>query len=71
MQLFYFMFLKFFSFAFLFYLAKNFSHQVMLTVALFCLQLSGASPELVNKLIPDHVKRQLGLHFLHPVGAGT
>ncbi|XP_021910687.1 shaggy-related protein kinase eta-like [Carica papaya] len=34
-------------------------------------ELSGASPELVNKLIPDHVKRQLGLHFLHPVGAGT
>ncbi|CAN1283595.1 Shaggy-related protein kinase eta, partial [Linum perenne] len=27
-------------------------------------QLNGASPELVNKLIPDHVKRQMGLNFL-------
>ncbi|KAE8686696.1 Shaggy-related protein kinase eta [Hibiscus syriacus] len=32
-------------------------------------ELSGASPELINKLIPDHVKRQIGLqHFLHPTG---
>ncbi|XP_044462434.1 shaggy-related protein kinase eta-like isoform X1 [Mangifera indica] len=31
-------------------------------------ELSGASPELVNKLIPYHVKRQLGLNFLHPAG---
>ncbi|KAJ0081876.1 hypothetical protein Patl1_10478 [Pistacia atlantica] len=31
-------------------------------------ELSGASPELVNKLIPDHVKRQLGLNFLHLAG---
>ncbi|EXB84051.1 Shaggy-related protein kinase eta [Morus notabilis] len=28
-------------------------------------ELTGASPELVNKLIPEHVKRQLGLNFLH------
>ncbi|CAN1283594.1 Shaggy-related protein kinase eta, partial [Linum perenne] len=27
-------------------------------------ELNGASPELVNKLIPDHVKRQMGLNFL-------
>ncbi|KAK2975151.1 hypothetical protein RJ640_017364 [Escallonia rubra] len=31
-------------------------------------ELSGASPDLVNRLIPDHVKRQMGLHFLHPAG---
>ncbi|PPD91457.1 hypothetical protein GOBAR_DD11601 [Gossypium barbadense] len=32
-------------------------------------ELSGASPELINKLIPDHVKRQIGLqHFMHPAG---
>ncbi|CAN1230077.1 Shaggy-related protein kinase eta [Linum grandiflorum] len=30
-------------------------------------QLNGASPELVNKLIPDHIKRQMGMNFL----AGT
>ncbi|KAA8519627.1 hypothetical protein F0562_013928 [Nyssa sinensis] len=29
-------------------------------------ELSGASPELVNKLIPEHVRRQMGLNFLHP-----
>ncbi|PPD91455.1 hypothetical protein GOBAR_DD11599 [Gossypium barbadense] len=30
-------------------------------------ELSEASPELINKLIPDHVKRQIGLqHFMHP-----
>ncbi|PKU72653.1 Shaggy-related protein kinase iota [Dendrobium catenatum] len=30
-------------------------------------ELSGASPELINKLIPDHVKRQAGLSTtLHP-----
>ncbi|GER27837.1 protein kinase superfamily protein [Striga asiatica] len=26
-------------------------------------ELSGVSPDLINKLIPDHVKRQLGLQF--------
>ncbi|XP_042041837.1 shaggy-related protein kinase eta-like [Salvia splendens] len=26
-------------------------------------ELSGASPDLINKLIPDHVKRQIGLQF--------
>ncbi|XP_020705796.1 shaggy-related protein kinase eta isoform X1 [Dendrobium catenatum] len=32
-------------------------------------ELSGASPELINKLIPDHVKRQAGLSTtLHPSG---
>ncbi|XP_028764722.1 shaggy-related protein kinase eta [Neltuma alba] len=31
-------------------------------------ELSGASPELVNKLIPDHVKRQMGLQFAHLTG---
>ncbi|XP_034197995.1 shaggy-related protein kinase eta isoform X2 [Prunus dulcis] len=30
--------------------------------------LSGASPELINRLIPEHVKRQMGLNFLHPAG---
>lgn len=29
----------------------------------FLLQLSGASPELANKLIPDQVKRQMGLNL--------
>ncbi|KAG2687903.1 hypothetical protein I3843_09G071000 [Carya illinoinensis] len=32
-------------------------------------ELSGASPELINKLIPEHVKRQMGLSFLHPAGS--
>ncbi|XP_077229440.1 shaggy-related protein kinase eta-like [Tasmannia lanceolata] len=31
-------------------------------------ELTGASPELINKLIPDHVKRQSGLSFLHLAG---
>ncbi|KAK4271718.1 hypothetical protein QN277_020367 [Acacia crassicarpa] len=31
-------------------------------------ELSGASPELVNRLIPDHVKRQIGLQFTHLTG---
>ncbi|KAH8511710.1 hypothetical protein H0E87_009037 [Populus deltoides] len=31
-------------------------------------ELNGASPELVNKLIPDHVKRQMGLNFMHLAG---
>jgi protein brassinosteroid insensitive 2 len=30
--------------------------------------MSGASPELVNRLIPEHVKRQMGLNFMHPAG---
>ncbi|RRT62267.1 hypothetical protein B296_00041514 [Ensete ventricosum] len=33
-----------------------------------CLQLAGASPELINKLIPEHVRRQSGIGFLHPPG---
>ncbi|EYU43326.1 hypothetical protein ABFS82_08G135300 [Erythranthe guttata] len=33
-------------------------------------ELSGASPELINKLIPDHVKRQMGLQFF-PSYEGT
>ncbi|GAU26643.1 hypothetical protein TSUD_102530 [Trifolium subterraneum] len=28
-------------------------------------ELSGASPELINKLIPEHVRRQTGLGFSH------
>ncbi|KAE8728761.1 Glycogen synthase kinase-3-like protein MsK-1 [Hibiscus syriacus] len=33
-------------------------------------KLSGTAPELVNKLIPDHVKRQMGLeHFMHLAGS--
>ncbi|GLT54635.1 hypothetical protein SLA2020_278180 [Shorea laevis] len=31
-------------------------------------EMSGASPELINRLIPEHVKRQMGLNFLHPAG---
>ncbi|KAM7254697.1 hypothetical protein ACFE04_019938 [Oxalis oulophora] len=31
-------------------------------------ELAGASPELINRLIPDHVKRQMGMHYLHPAG---
>ncbi|KAL7142584.1 hypothetical protein ABFS83_08G133200 [Erythranthe nasuta] len=33
-------------------------------------ELSGASPDLINKLIPDHVKRQMGLQFF-PSYEGT
>ncbi|GFS45515.1 GSK3/SHAGGY-like protein kinase 1 [Actinidia rufa] len=29
-------------------------------------ELTGASPELINRLIPEHVRRQTGLSFLHP-----
>lgn len=32
------------------------------------LQLAGASPELINKLIPEHIRRQAGLGFVHPAG---
>ncbi|BAT87205.1 Shaggy-related protein [Vigna angularis] len=32
-------------------------------------ELTGASPELINKLIPDHVKRQIGIQFVHPIGS--
>ena len=32
------------------------------------LQLQGASPELINRLIPEHVRRQAGLSFSHPAG---
>jgi hypothetical protein len=42
-----------------------FVHSVLLFVSL---QLNGASPELVNKLIPEHVKRQMGLNFMHLAG---
>ncbi|CAL9132541.1 unnamed protein product [Musa textilis] len=31
-------------------------------------ELAGASPELVTKLIPEHVRQQSLLSFLHPVG---
>jgi len=31
-------------------------------------EVAGSSPELVNKLIPDHIKRQLGLSFLNQSG---
>ncbi|RZC43863.1 hypothetical protein C5167_036812 [Papaver somniferum] len=31
-------------------------------------ELSGDSPELINRLIPEHVRRQLGLSFVHPTG---
>ncbi|KAJ8437569.1 hypothetical protein Cgig2_028812 [Carnegiea gigantea] len=31
-------------------------------------ELSGASPELINKLIPEHVRRQYGLTLMHPTG---
>ncbi|KAL5151066.1 Shaggy-related protein kinase eta [Glycine soja] len=32
-------------------------------------ELSEASPELVNKVIPDHMKRQIGLQFVRPAGS--
>ncbi|KAH0467379.1 hypothetical protein IEQ34_004617 [Dendrobium chrysotoxum] len=32
------------------------------------LNLAAASPELISKLIPEHVRRQAGLSFLHPAG---
>ncbi|KAG8659874.1 shaggy-related protein kinase zeta isoform X3 [Manihot esculenta] len=32
-------------------------------------ELSEASPELINRLIPEHVRRQGGLSFLHPAGS--
>ncbi|KAF8391213.1 hypothetical protein HHK36_023515 [Tetracentron sinense] len=31
-------------------------------------ELSGSSPELINKLIPEHVRRLISLNFLHPTG---
>ncbi|KAG5545083.1 hypothetical protein RHGRI_017522 [Rhododendron griersonianum] len=31
-------------------------------------ELTGASPELINRLIPEHVRRQSGLSFPHPAG---
>ncbi|KAG5155131.1 hypothetical protein AAZX31_05G148400 [Glycine max] len=31
-------------------------------------ELSGASPELIDKLIPDHVKRQIGIQHAHLTG---
>ncbi|XP_027348599.1 shaggy-related protein kinase eta-like isoform X2 [Abrus precatorius] len=31
-------------------------------------ELSGASPELINKLIPDQMKRQIGLQYAHVAG---
>ncbi|CAI9269884.1 unnamed protein product [Lactuca saligna] len=34
-------------------------------------ELSAASPELVNRLIPDHVKRQIGLQIIPPVTVGV
>lgn len=35
----------------------------VMIIEISVLQLSGASPELVNKLIPDQVKRQMGLNL--------
>ncbi|XP_057994700.1 shaggy-related protein kinase zeta isoform X2 [Hevea brasiliensis] len=32
-------------------------------------ELSGASPELINRLIPEHVRRQSGLSLPHPAGS--
>ncbi|KAK0590325.1 hypothetical protein LWI29_025399 [Acer saccharum] len=32
-------------------------------------ELSGASPELINRLIPEHVRRQTGLGFPNPAGS--
>ncbi|THG20562.1 hypothetical protein TEA_005202 [Camellia sinensis var. sinensis] len=31
-------------------------------------ELAGASPELINRLIPEHIRRQSGLSFPHPAG---
>ncbi|KAG6502389.1 hypothetical protein ZIOFF_042281 [Zingiber officinale] len=31
-------------------------------------ELAGASPELINRLIPEHMRRQSGLNFLHSAG---
>ncbi|KAI8558485.1 hypothetical protein RHMOL_Rhmol04G0097600 [Rhododendron molle] len=31
-------------------------------------ELAGGSPELINRLIPDHIRRQMGLSFPHPAG---
>lgn len=47
--------------------------QILLFCLTFCLlpihvQLAGASPQLVNRLIPEHVRRLNGLNIPHPVG---
>ncbi|KAF5190080.1 Gpcr kinase, partial [Thalictrum thalictroides] len=34
-------------------------------------ELSGASPELIHKLIPEHARRQFDLNFLHPAGTAV
>ncbi|KAL5131027.1 Shaggy-related protein kinase zeta [Glycine soja] len=31
-------------------------------------ELAGASPELINRLIPEHIRRQMGLSFPHSAG---
>jgi len=31
-------------------------------------ELAGASPDLINRLIPEHVRRQSVLNFFHPAG---
>lgn len=31
-------------------------------------ELAAASPELLHRLIPEHVRRQVGLSFPHPAG---
>ncbi|OIW19977.1 hypothetical protein TanjilG_31851 [Lupinus angustifolius] len=31
-------------------------------------ELAGAAPELINRLIPEHLRRQTGLGFSHPAG---
>lgn len=34
-------------------------------------QLAGASPELISRLIPEHIRRQAGLNLTSPHPAGT
>ncbi|CAM8979610.1 unnamed protein product [Rhodiola kirilowii] len=34
-------------------------------------ELTGASPELINRLIPEHARSHLALNLMHPIGAGT
>ncbi|OIV93497.1 hypothetical protein TanjilG_11079 [Lupinus angustifolius] len=36
--------------------------------SLRCSALAGAAPELINRLIPEHLRRQTGLGFSHPAG---
>lgn len=45
------------------------NHLNILMIHYFSLQLAGASPELINRLIPVHARWQAGLNSLHPVWA--